>query len=76
VSGDFSSTLFFDTLRRHMEGMRRVAFPLACLTLAIVGTPSTTARLVLKARVSDGWLRWRVSRLGNKALVQIRDDLR
>lgn len=36
-------------------------------------TPSTAARYALNGRPIDGWLRWRVPRLGNRHLASLRD---
>jgi hypothetical protein len=41
----------------------------------VSATPSQAARLALSIRASNGWLRWRVPRLSNKALAQIREEL-
>ncbi len=38
-------------------------------------TPSKAARLALNARATDGWLRWRVPRLGDKALAHVREEM-
>ena len=39
-------------------------------------TPSEAARKVLAARAADGWLRWRVPRLGDRTLADVRDEAR
>ena len=35
-------------------------------------TPSGAAKAVLNAKSADGWIRWRVPRLGGKTLDEIR----
>lgn len=42
---------------------------------ALSATPSRAARLALNVRTVDGWLRWRVPRLGDRALAQVREEL-
>jgi len=37
-------------------------------------SPSQAAKVALGARSVDGWLRWRVVRLGDKTLAQVRED--
>ena len=39
-------------------------------------TPSKAAKLALNVRAVDGWIRWRVPRLDDKALAEIRGELR
>lgn len=36
-------------------------------------TPSAAAKHVLDVGSVDGWLRWRVPRLGNRSLAELRD---
>lgn len=36
-------------------------------------TPSAAAKHVLEVGSVDGWLRWRVPRLGNRSLAELRD---
>jgi hypothetical protein len=41
----------------------------------VVGnSPSTAARQALNVGSIDGWLRWRVVRLGEKTLAEVRDQ--
>jgi hypothetical protein len=40
----------------------------------VYGTPSTAAREVLSVGSVDGWLRWRVPRLDNSTLAELRDS--
>jgi hypothetical protein len=70
---------------RHGEPIeirRRSALPIQGVIQAggkiKVGTtvsdsPSKAARLALTAGSVDGWLRWRVPRLGGKSLAEIRE---
>lgn len=37
-------------------------------------SPSTAAKVALGVKAVDGWLRWRVPRLGNKSLAEVRDS--
>jgi hypothetical protein len=37
-------------------------------------TPSTAAREALAVGSVDGWLRWRVTRLGGRTLADLRDN--
>jgi hypothetical protein len=37
-------------------------------------SPSEAARKALDVGTVDGWLRWRVVRLGGKTLAQVRDE--
>lgn len=39
----------------------------------VYGTPSSAAREVLSVGSVDGWLRWRVPRLNNSTLAELRD---
>lgn len=41
----------------------------------ISASPSRAARLALGARAVDGWLRWRVPRLGGRSLDDVRKEL-
>ncbi len=38
------------------------------------GSPSRAARFALELKAVDGWIRWRVPRLGNKHLADIRGE--
>jgi len=40
----------------------------------VYATPSTAAREVLDVDSVDGWLRWRIPRLNNSTLAQLRDS--
>lgn len=41
----------------------------------VSATPSTAARLALEVGSVDGWLRWRVPRLGGQSLAALREKL-
>jgi hypothetical protein len=41
----------------------------------VSGSPSAAARLALDVGSVDGWLRWRVPRLGGKRLFDVREGL-
>lgn len=40
----------------------------------LFNTPSAAAKEVLNVGSVDGWLRWRVPRLGGKSLAELRDN--
>jgi hypothetical protein len=41
----------------------------------VYDTPSAAARDALEVGSADGWLRWRVVRLGGKSLAEVRNEL-
>lgn len=40
----------------------------------VYATPSTAAKRALGVRAVDGWLRWRVPRLGDRTLADLRSE--